>query len=86
MPVRTRPNARNSNCDANRKRRIGSTSSDGYGLSSDPVSGEDELATDSDYSDFGYPARKGKGKGKGKAAPGRAYISEQVLENHRSVS
>ena len=46
------------------------------------VSDEDELAPDSDYSDY----RQKPGKGKGKAGPGRTYISDAVLGNHRTVS
>lgn len=86
MPVRHRRHAPGSDGDGNRKRRIGSPSSDPYELSSDPASGEDELASDSGYSDARQPTRNDKGKGKGKAAPIRGYISDTVLENHRSVS
>ena len=73
MPTKTRQ-SRESN-----KRKIANESA-----SSEPfvVSDEDELASDSDYSHH----RQKPGKGKGKAGPGRGYISDAVLDNHRTVS
>ena len=77
MPVTTRRAQRASADSHKRKRETVSSDSDPY-----EVSDEDELASDSDYSD----TRQIKRTGKGPVVPGRSYISDKVLESHRTVS
>lgn len=82
MPKPSRQSARVTEGGSKRKREMGTASSEAYELSSDQPSGEDELASDSVYSD----ARQKSRKGKGKAVPAKGYISDKVLVDHRSVS
>lgn len=77
MPVTTRRAQRAPADSHKRKRETVSPDSDPY-----EVSDEDELASDSDYSD----TRQIKRTGKGLVTPGRSYISDKVLESHRTVS